>query len=48
MFLAESLWIHYPFRKFTMDLLSLSLLDYEFTIFSQIHFELTMFLANSL
>ena len=40
-------WIRYLF-KFTMDLLSLSLLDYEFTIFSQIHFELTMFLANPL
>ena len=41
-FLTKLLWIHYPFRKFIMNLLSLTFLDYEFTIFLLIHFDCTI------
>ena len=43
---SESLWIHYPFRKFTMNSLSASRSQWEFTISSRNHYEFTIDFAN--
>ena len=46
-YFANSLWTHYLSREFTVNRLSISRILYEFTIYSQIYYEFTIFFLNS-
>ena len=47
-FFANSLWIHYLFRKFTRDPWIFRVLTLNFLFLSRIHYEFFIFFANSL
>ena len=41
-------WIHLFYREFTMNSLSITRIDYEFSVFLQIYYDITYHFANSL